>query len=423
MSKEVIPLFDQYVVPSYGRNPVVFIRGEGNYIWDDKGKRYLDFGGGIAVNSLGHCHPAIQRALVEQSAKLIHTSNLFYTEPQGLLAKKLVGLIGPGKVFFCNSGAEATELLFKFSRLFGHLKPGQNPREIQERIGAPDNEVRYEVIAATNSFHGRTLGGIAATGQDKIKKGFNPLVPGFVHVPYNDLNAVAAKIGPLTAAVLVEGIQGEIGVVPAQADYLVGLRKLCTEKNILLLFDAIQCGMWRTGKFMSYEKILEGYHKGREFLPDGIAMAKSLGGGFPIGAVWFREPYKDMISAGMHGTTFGGTPLACAVALAVLETIEKEGLVARVLEMGNYLKSALMEWTGKGIIKEVRGYGLMLGIELDREAKPFISRLFDEGLIVIPSGTNVIRLLPAYITKRDHVGEAVRIMKKVLVETATDQEV
>src|SRR5579859_6577559 len=301
-------LFQQNVIPSYGRFDLVLSHGAGSYVYDVSGKRYLDLGGGIAVSALGHAHPAITEALVEQSRKLIHISNFYYHEPQGRLAQALVNLLGPGKCFFCNSGGEANEGLFKLGRKFGH------------------DEGRFEILTTTNSFHGRTLAGIAATGQDKVKKGFEPMMPGFRHIPYNDLAAARAAISPATVAILIEGIQGEGGVTPATAEYLLGLRALCDEKKLLLLMDGVQCGHYRTGKFQSFQKILEGVPGGEKFLPDGLSMAKSLGGGFPIGAFWVRAPFQDLLGAGTHGTTYGGTPLACAVALKILEVIEKENL-------------------------------------------------------------------------------------------------
>ncbi|HMP81121.1 MAG TPA: aminotransferase class III-fold pyridoxal phosphate-dependent enzyme, partial [Verrucomicrobiota bacterium] len=321
-------LFSKNVVPSYGRFDIAFSHGHGSELFDVNGKRYLDLGGGIAVCSIGHAHPAITEALVEQSKKLVHVSNLYYTEQQGRLAQALVNLIAPGKMFFCNSGAEANEGLFKLARKFGH------------------DEGRFEVITTINSFHGRTLAGIAATGQDKVKKGFEPMMPGFRHVPYNDLQAMRDAISPATVAIMVEGIQGEGGVTPASPEYLLGLRALCDERKLLLLMDGVQCGHFRTGRFQSFQRILEGVSGGEHFVPDGISMAKSLGGGFPMGAFWVRSPYADLLGAGTHGTTYGGTPLACAVALKVLEVIEKERLAENARAVGDHLKSSLLALAG-----------------------------------------------------------------------------
>src|SRR5882724_5706021 len=274
--ESVRDLFSKNVVPSYGRFDLALSHGSGSYVFDVAGRRYLDLGSGIAVNCLGHAHPAITEAFVEQSKKLILVSNLYYTEPQGRLAAEIVKRIGAGKVFFCNSGAEANEGLFKVARKFGR------------------DEGRFEILTAINSFHGRTLAGIAATGQDKVKKGFEPSVPGFRHVPYNDLEAMRAAISPATVAIMIEGVQGEGGVTPATPEYLLGLRQLCDEKKLLLFIDSVQCGHFRSGRFQSYQRILEAVPGGEQFIPDGISMAKSLGGGFPIGAFWVREPFADL---------------------------------------------------------------------------------------------------------------------------------
>ena len=259
---EIQSLFQQNVVPSYGRFDLVLSHGSGSHVWDVSGRRYLDLGGGVAVCSLGHAPAAITETLIEQSRKLIHVSNFYYHAPQGRLAQELTALLGPGKCFFCNSGAEANEGLFKLARKFGH------------------DEGRFEIITTLNSFHGRTLAAISATGQEKIKKGFEPMTPGFRHVPYNDLAAARDAVSPATAAILIEGIQGEGGVTPATPEYLLGLRQLCDEKKLLLLFDGVQCGHFRTGRFQSYQRILENVPGGEKFSPDAISMAKSLGGEF-----------------------------------------------------------------------------------------------------------------------------------------------
>ncbi len=374
-------------------------RGEGSCVWDVDGKRYLDFGGGIAVCSLGHAHPEITQALIDQSRELLHVSNLYYNAPQGRLAEKLVELIGPGRCFFCNSGAEANEGLFKLTRKFGH------------------DSGRFEVITALESFHGRTLAGIAATGQAKVKKGFEPAVVGFKHVPYNNLNAMREAISPQTAAILIEPIQGESGVTVASADYLRGLRQLCDEQDLLLLFDEVQAGHFRTGRFHSWQTILEvgatdpsrpSDSVNRPYLPDGISMAKSLGGGFPIGAFWVREKYAEVLSPGTHATTFGGTPLGCVVALKILEVIQREGLQENVQRIGAFLFNELKSLQKKfpNVIREVRGFGLMIGLELEPDAPGFaesakspamqtVERLHSAGLLTVPAGTAVVRLLPA----------------------------
>ena len=406
-------LFTKNVVPSYGRFELVLSHGAGSYVFDVAGKRYLDLGTGIAVCCLGHAHPAITEALVEQSKKLIHVSNLYFTEPQGRLAAELVKRIGPGKVFFCNSGAEANEGLYKLARKFGH------------------DEGRFEVLTATNSFHGRTLAGIAATGQDKVKKGFEPAVPGFRHIPFNDLEAARAAISPATVAILIEGVQGEGGVTPATPEYLLGLRALCDEKKLLLLMDGVQCGHYRTGKFQSFQKILEGVPGGEKFLPDGISMAKSLGGGFPIGAFWVRAPFADLLSAGTHGTTYGGTPLACAVALKILEVIESEKLDEQARKLGAWLKSEIerLAKTYPTVVKSARGMGFILGLELCEKipafaasdktpALQFTNRLHAAGVLTVPAGNQIVRLLPPLNLKPQEAGEGISKIEEVVKSLA-----
>ena len=390
-------LFKQYVVPSYGRFDLAFTRGSGSEVWDVHGKRYLDLGGGIAVNCLGHAHPEITDALVRQSQRLIHVSNLYYHEPQGRLAQALVRLIGPGRVFFANSGGEANEGLFKLARKFGH------------------DEGRFEILTAVNSFHGRTLAGIAATGQEKFRKGFEPTTPGFRHVPFNDLEAARAALSPATVAILVEGVQGEGGITPATPEYLLGLRRLCDERKLLLLMDGVQCGHFRTGRFQSFQRILEGMPGAEGFLPDGVSMAKSLGGGFPIGAFWVRAQahgvgLSELLGPGMHATTYGGTPLACAVALRVLEVIERDRLADNARQIGAWLKAELERLIARfpGVLTGVRGLGLMIGFELAPKeripalasgektaAAQFVDRLHQAGVLTVPAGPQIVRLLPA----------------------------
>jgi len=411
-------LFSKNVVPSYGRFDLVLSHGSGSYVFDVAGKRYLDLGSGIAVCCLGHAHPAITEALIEQSRKLIHVSNLYYTEPQGRLAAALAQLIGPGKVFFANSGAEANEGLFKLARKFGH------------------DEGRFEILTATNSFHGRTLAGIAATGQEKVKKGFEPMTPGFRHIPFNDLDAARKAISPATVAILIEGVQGEGGVTPAAPEYLLGLRALCDEKKLLLLMDGVQCGHFRTGRFQSFQRILEGAEtKGetaRLFLPDGVSMAKSLGGGFPIGAFWVRESYADLLGPGTHASTFGGTPLACAVALKILEVIEREKLADNARTLGNFFISELSGLAKKypGTIADVRGLGLMVGFELKPDLAKLpgdsgklqsirlVNMLHAAGLLTIPAGLNVIRLLPPLNLQRAEAKEGMQILESLIAKMA-----
>jgi acetylornithine aminotransferase/acetylornithine/N-succinyldiaminopimelate aminotransferase len=410
---EIRKLFQRNVVPSYARFDLALDRGEGSYVWDVAGRRYLDLGGGIAVCALGHANPEITDALLEQSRKLLHISNLYFTKPQAQLAEALVRLIGPGRCFFCNSGAEANEGLYKLARKFGH------------------DQGRFEVITTDGSFHGRTLAGIAATGQEKVKKGFEPMVAGFRQVPFNDLEAMRSAITPQTAAILVEAIQGESGITAATPEYLLGLRKLCDERRILLLLDEVQAGHFRTGRFHGWQRILEGIPGAEEFSSDAVSMAKSLGGGFPIGAFWVREQYADLLSPGTHATTFGGNPLGCAVGLKVLEIIERDQLADRARELGRFMSDELRRLVRKfpTVLKEVRGVGLMIGLEFRTDAPGFrgvektpvlqvVERLHAAGVLTIPAGTSVIRLLPALNLSRPEAMEGLHALEAVVAALA-----
>ena len=438
-AKEIIALFDKYVMPTYARYPLVFVRGRGARVWDADGKEYLDFGAGIAVDLLGHASPVISAALAKQSATLVHTSNLYYTEPQGLLAKKLVELVGiDGKCFFCNSGGEANEALYKLARKFGNslsadlsAKAGKAQAEASAkadgaveppcptnngtvgRAGTSPPLGRNEILTFLDSFHGRTLAGISATGQEKVKRGFEPMVDGFRHVPFNDLNAVAKAVGPRTAAILLEAIQGESGVQPANPDFLRGLRRLCDERGLLLMFDEVQCGVGRTGEFCGFKAIAP------DVVPDAISWAKGLAGGFPIGAVWARAPYANMLGPGTHASTFGGTPLACAVSLAVLEAIGREGLIRNARETGAYFVEKLRALAAKRpAIKEVRGFGLMIGVEFAVEARSVAAKLAERGLLGIPAGAHVVRFLPPLNITRAEADEAVKKLDATLQDLA-----
>ncbi|MDR0533566.1 MAG: acetylornithine/succinylornithine family transaminase [Verrucomicrobiales bacterium] len=390
-------LYAGFVVPSYKRS-LVLSHGQGMYVWDADGKRYLDMGGGIAVNSLGHSNPRIAETLAQQAGKLVHVSNLYYNEQQAILAQRLVSHLAPGKMFFCNSGAEANECQYKLAR----------------KVGNPKG--RFEIVTALNSFHGRTLAGIAATGQDKVRVGFEPTVSGFRHVPYNNLEAVRAAITEQTAAVLIEGIQGEGGVTAATPEYLVGLRKLTREHGILLLWDGVQCGYFRTGRFQSFQRILEdsAISGAQEFLPDAVAMAKSIGGGFPMGAVWIRDEFADVFQPGSHGTTYGGTPLACAVANCVLDEIEEKRLDENIRKQGEYLISRLASLVGSRGINAVRGMGGIVGLALESDAAEAATKLTQAGLLLVPATGNVLRFLPPLNMGKAHVDEALEIIEKTL---------
>src|SRR5688572_17269449 len=339
-------LYDAHVMKNYARAPLTLVRGRGTQVWDDAGNCYLDFTSGIAVSALGHCHPHWVAAVQRQAAELIHVSNLFRNPQQGELARRLVKYAGPGRVFFCNSGAEANEALIKLARLHGMQKAGGEEGKC------------YKIICAKNAFHGRTYGGMSATPQEKIQKGFRPLVPGFAFGEINQLASFAELIYDTTAAIFLETIQGESGINPCTPEFLRGLRRLFDQHNLLLLLDEVQCGIGRTGRFYASE------HTG--VMPDAIGMAKGLGGGFPIGAMWVRDRFADLFHPGNHGTTFGGTPLACAAALAVLDVIERDGLLGQVQANSKLWLAALQliarEFPAQ--ILGIRGMGYLVGIQL-----------------------------------------------------------
>jgi acetylornithine/N-succinyldiaminopimelate aminotransferase len=389
-------LYDSYVLKNYGRPALTLARGSGSVVWDDQGGRYLDFTSGIAVSALGHCHPHWVAAVQRQAGELIHTSNLFRHPNQGELARRLVGHAGPGRVFFCNSGAEANEGLIKLARLHGATKAGGQ------------EGVCYQVICAKSAFHGRTFGGMSATPQEKIQKGFRPLVPGFAFGELNDLASFEALIDDRTAAIFVETIQGEGGVHPATPEFLIGLRQLCNRHNLLLMLDEVQCGIGRTGKFFAFE------HAGVR--PDAIGMAKGLGGGFPIGAIWVGEKAAELFQPGMHGTTFGGTPLACAAGLAVLDVIEREKLLDHVASASGPWIAALRALADDfpAQLLGVRGSGFMVGLQLAGDPLPCVAALREAGLLVPSAGGNVIRLLPPLTATADELARSVEIIRAVL---------
>ena len=387
-------LYTDYVIPTYGRFDLDIARGSGCRVWDGEGGEYLDFGAGIAVCSLGHAHPEITKAVTEQAATLVHTSNLYRTAPQAHLARRLVELTGSGKVFFCNSGAEANEGLIKLARKFG------------------SESGRHEIITFQNSFHGRTMAGISATAQEKIKKGFAPLLEGFVHVPYRDLAAVTAAIGPRTAAILVEAVQGEGGIHVATPEFLRGLREICDERDLLLFFDEIQCGLGRTGDWCGWRSLDRGVQ------PDGVSWAKGIANGFPLGAFWASSSRGlcDLLGPGTHGTTYGGNPVCCAAGLKVLEIVERDRCRQNASVQGVRLRDGLLA-LGSPAIREVRALGLMVGFELDgtgeaNVAIPFVKRLMAGGLLAIPAGERVVRLLPPLNVTNREIDEALEKIGK-----------
>ncbi len=388
--------YDAYVVKSYARASLTLVRGSGVHVWDDQGRRYLDFTSGIAVSSIGHCHPRWVAAVRRQAGELIHASNLFRTPGQGELARRLVGLAGPGRVFFCNSGAEANEALIKLARLHGMQKAGGEEGRC------------FKIICANQAFHGRTFGGMSATPQEKIQHGFRPMTPGFCFGELNDLASFEALVDGGTAAILVETIQGEGGVRPCTTEFLTGLRRLCDRNDLLLLVDEVQTGIGRTGRFFAFE------HAG--IRPDAIGMAKGLGGGFPIGAMWAGGRAADLFHPGSHGTTFGGTPLACAAALSVLDVLEEEKLLAHVTAAAGPwfedLKRLSVDFPAQ--VRGVRGRGFMVGIEIAGEPAPCLAAMREKGLLALSAGGNVIRLLPPLIASAADLARSVDIIRSVL---------
>ncbi|MQL51105.1 acetylornithine transaminase [Desulfofundulus thermobenzoicus] len=391
---EIIQLTDQYVMHTYGRLPLALVRGEGARVWDADGKEYLDFVAGLAVCSLGHCHPAVVEAIAAQARTLIHVSNLYYIEPQARLARLLVENSCGDRVFFCNSGAEANEAAIKLARKYGKLH------------GGPE---KYEIITALQSFHGRTLAAITATAQPKYQQGFEPLPAGFKYVPFNDVEALSRAVDSRTCAVLLEPVQGEGGVHVATQAFLKTARDLCHRHGALLIFDEVQCGLGRTGKFLAYQ------HYGVE--PDIFTLAKALGGGFPIGAMVAREEVAAAFKPGDHASTFGGNPLACAAGLAAMEYLLGEGVVENAARVGAYFQERLSELAHRfPFIREVRGRGLMLGVELSVAGKEIVDRCRERGLLINCVDGHILRFLPPLIITPADVDAAIAILSGVMGE-------
>jgi acetylornithine/N-succinyldiaminopimelate aminotransferase len=393
-TRETIELANRVLMPNYRRWPVAFVEGQGMRLWDAEGKEYLDFVAGIAVDVLGHCHPHHVRAIQQQATKLIHVSNLYQIPQQAELGRLLVEATGipDGKVFFCNSGAEATEAAIKLAR--------KAARSVRERDA-------YEIIVADHGFHGRTMGALSATIVPRYHEGFEPLVPGFVPVPFNDLAAVERAITPKTAAVFMEPIQGEGGINPADDDYLRGLRRACDARGLWLILDEVQTGFGRTGRWFGYQ------HAG--ITPDIVTLAKGMGGGVPIGAMVAREELAKAFQPGSHGSTFAGGPLICAAALAVLRTIKEDDLVDRAAEAGAYLLAQLRELAkAHPVITEVRGRGLMVAIELSVPSEPVVAACFERGLLVNNVQPKAVRFVPPLIVERGDIDEAIKILGTVL---------
>jgi acetylornithine/N-succinyldiaminopimelate aminotransferase len=393
-SAQWIEKADKYIMKTYGRYPLVPVRGEGCYLWDADGKRYLDFLAGVAVNNLGHCHPRVVAALQKQAGELIHCSNYYHIPQQIELAELLCSHSFADRAFFCNSGAEANEAAIKLARKYSRDHNG------------PD---RYEIITALASFHGRTMATVSATGQEKVQKFFDPLLHGFVHVPFNDADALRKAVSPNTCAIMLEPIQGEGGVVVPAAEYFRQVRQICDDNKLLLIFDEVQVGIGRTGKLFAHE------HFG--VTPDIMTLAKALAGGAPIGTMLAREELAESFGPGTHGSTFGGNPLVTAAGVAVLRTILEEGILNHTEEMGEYLLGELEALKKKfPIISEVRGIGLMIGMELSVPAGDIVKKGLERGVLLNVAQERVLRFVPPLIVGKKEVDEMIGILAGILAE-------
>ena len=392
--QEVVDTLEQCYMPVFARYNIVLSHGEGPYVYDNEGKKYLDFLAGIAVNLLGHAHPSLVAAITEQAGKMIHCSNLYYTEAQAVLAKSLATLSGLDKVFIGNSGAEANEGAIKLARKYGKTL----------------NADRVEIITANHCFHGRTLATLTATAQPKYQEGYEPLPGGFTYVDYNDIKALEAAVSEKTCAIFLEPIQGEGGINMPDENYLKEVRALCDRTGALLILDEIQTGMGRTGTMFAYEQY--------GIVPDIVTLAKGLGGGMPIGAFIASDKVAAVFHSGDHGSTFGGNPLACAAANAVLAEFEKEKLLVNVQETGEYFFKALVALKEKypKLISTVRGKGLMLGAELTIPGREIVNSCLEEGIIINCTAGNVLRFVPPLITKTVHIDEVLAVLDKVLAK-------
>jgi acetylornithine/N-succinyldiaminopimelate aminotransferase len=393
-SQQWIEKADKYIMKTYGRYPLVPVRGEGCCLWDADGKRYLDFLAGVAVNNLGHCHPRVVAALQKQAAELIHCSNYYHIPFQIELAELLCSHSFADRAFFCNSGAEANEAAIKLARKYSREKFGVD---------------RFEIITALASFHGRTMATVSATGQEKVQKFFDPLLHGFRHVPFNDAVALAAAVTPATCAVMLEPIQGEGGVVVPSADYFREVRRICDEHRLLLIFDEVQVGMGRTGRLFAHE------HFG--VTPDIMTLAKALAGGAPIGTMLAREEVAASFGPGTHGSTFGGNPLVTAAGVATVRVILEEGILNRTEEMGEYLLGELERLKERfPFIAEVRGIGLMIGMELTVPAGDIVKKALARGLLLNAAQETVLRFVPPLIVAKKEVDEMIGILTGILSE-------
>ena len=383
---------DNFVFQTYQRQGKAFVKGQGVFLWDEDGKKYTDFLAGIAVVSLGHCHPKITEAIQRQASTLVHVSNLFYTMPQADLASKLCEKSFADRVFFANSGAEANEAAIKLSRRYFQKKGEKN---------------RFKIITMEQSFHGRTMATLSATGQDKIKDGFYPLLKGFAYVPFNDIDALKNEIDETVCAIMLEPVQGEGGIIPADPDYLLAVRELCNDKGILLIFDEIQCGMGRCGTLFAHE--LYG------ITPDIMTLAKALGNGLPIGAMLATQDAATGFDFGSHATTFGGTPLATAAGLEVVNIISKEIFLDKVCQIGEYFNEELKKLKEKHTrVLDVRGKGLLLGMELDKDAGSIVVELFKKGFIINGIQDKILRFVPPLIIEKQEIDRLIKELDSLL---------
>ena len=393
LTEELMQGARQYLMDTYARYPLALARGQGAKVYDVEGREYLDFLAGVAVNVLGHCHPKVTLALQQQAQHLIHTSNLFYTEPQVKLAQALVAHSFADKVFFCNSGAEANEAAIKLARRWAHAKDGAD---------------RYEIVSMLSSFHGRTLATLTATGQDKVRKGFEPLPEGFRYVPFNDVEALSKAVTSRTAAVLVEPVQGEGGIRVATPAFLKACRDICREHGALLIFDEVQSGIGRTGKLFAYEHF--------DVTPDVMTLAKGLGGGVPIGACLATDEVAKAFTHGSHASTFGGNPLLCAAALAVLEVIlEDQDILGRCARSGEYFMKSLLELKGRcPAVTDVRGLGLLIGVEVALDARELVHDLRKRGILANATSEHVLRFAPSLIVTTAEIDRVVVTLGDVI---------
>jgi predicted acetylornithine/succinylornithine family transaminase len=416
---ETLELFEKYVIGNYARDRIVAVRGEGSWLWDADGKRYLDLFPGWGVNGIGHCHPRVVAAIREQAGKLLHVANVpFYIEEQGRLAQLISQRSFGGQAFFCNSGAEANEAAIKLARRYF---ADQAVEELRAKPDAKLPPARFKTITTFNSFHGRTLATVSATAQPKYHAGFYPVVPGFVHVPYNDADVVAKVIDGETCAVMVEPIQGEGGVNVPSDDYLPRLRRICDDHGILLIFDEVQTGVGRTGKWFGYQNwektsgVFSSEEKTPDVLPDIMTLAKALGGGLAIGAMVAKAKIAKSLVPGTHASTFGGNPLACAAGIAAFEAIEQEGLLENALRIEEQIKSRMAAIARKvGFIRQVRGKGCMIGVELTRPGAEIVKQCMANGLLINCTHDVVLRMLPSMAASEAEIAEAMDILGRVL---------